>query len=84
MWTTSDAGVFPALREKGEGIRSMKGLRTWGAVLLLLNSIVLLVPAVSAALSAVTGGRPWVQTLLGVVGIVVGVAIFAGERGQKS
>ncbi len=58
----------------------MKGLQTWGAILLLASSAVLLIPALYQAISSVTAGKPWIQTLLGVAGVIVSVAMLAGRR----
>lgn len=62
----------------------MKGLQTWSAVLLLASSAVLLIPALYQALSSVTAGKPWIQILLGVAGVIVSVAVLAGRRGQSA
>lgn len=57
----------------------MRGIHPWGAALLLVNSLILLIPALYFGLSAATEGKPWVQILLGVAGLVVAVALFAGK-----
>lgn len=62
----------------------MKGLHVWGALLLLVSGIILLIPAVYQGLSRVTGERPWVQIIVGLVGIIVSLAVFAGKRDEAS
>lgn len=63
----------------------MRGLERAGAVLLLVTSSILLVPALYLGLSVVTAGRPWVQILIGIVGVIVSVAMLAGgNRGPES
>lgn len=57
----------------------MKGLQLSGAVLLLVSSIILLIPALYQGLSSVTAGRPWIQIIVGIVGIIVSLALFAGK-----
>lgn len=58
----------------------MKGLHFWSALLLLVSGLILLIPALYTALSSVTAGRPWVQIILGLVGVIVSLAVFAGKR----
>lgn len=58
----------------------MKGLQLWGAALLLVNSLILLIPALYTGLSQTTYGKPWAQILLGVVGIIVALALFSGRQ----
>ena len=57
----------------------MKGLQLSGAVLLLVSGVILLIPALYQGLSAVTAGRPWIQIIVGIVGIIVALALFAGK-----
>ena len=59
---------------------SMRGLQRWGALLLLVNSVILLIPALYTGLSAATQQKPWVQILLGVVGVIVALALVAGKQ----
>lgn len=62
-----------------------KGLQMWSALLLLVSSLILLVPSLYAALSLVTPqNKPWIQILLGVVGVIVALAQFAGGMEEKS
>ncbi|MDP3685763.1 MAG: hypothetical protein Q8R32_02950 [bacterium] len=58
----------------------MKGLQASGAFLLLVSSIILLIPALYQGLSSVTAGRPWIQIIVGIVGIIVSLALFAGKQ----
>lgn len=63
----------------------VKGLQMWGALLLLVSSLILLIPPVYTALSRVTPqNRPWIQILLGVVGVIVALAQFAGGPEEKA
>ena len=62
----------------------MKGLQLSGAVLLLVSGVILLIPALYQGLSAVTAGRPWIQIIVGIVGIVVSLALFAGKPESAS
>lgn len=57
----------------------MKGLHFWGAFLLLVSGGILLIPSLYFALSKVTGDRPWIQILLGVISVIVSLAMFAGK-----
>lgn len=57
----------------------------WGALLLLVSGLILLIPPVYTALSRVTPqNRPWIQILLGVVGVIVALAQFAGGPEEKA
>lgn len=58
----------------------MKGLHLSGAALLLVSSIILLIPALYQGLNALTAGRPWIQIIVGIVGIIVSLAMFAGKQ----
>ena len=58
----------------------MKGLQVAGAALLLVSGIILLIPSLYIGLSTVTAGKPWVQIILGIVGVIVALAIFAGKE----
>lgn len=58
----------------------MKGLQLAGSILLLAASVILLIPALYQGLSAVTAGRPWIQIIIGIVGIIVSLASFAGKQ----
>lgn len=58
----------------------MKGLQASGAFLLLVSSIILLIPALYQGLSEVTAGRPWIQIIVGIVGVIVSLALFAGKQ----
>jgi len=62
----------------------VKGLQLSGAVLLLVSGVILLIPALYQGLSAVTAGRPWIQIIVGIVGIVVSLALFAGKPESAS
>jgi len=62
----------------------MKGLQLSGAFLLLVSGVILLIPALYQGLSAVTVGRPWIQIIVGIVGIIVSLALFAGKREDAS
>lgn len=62
----------------------MKGLHLWGAVLLLASGIILLVPALYQSLSRVTVGKPWIQIMIGLVGIIVALAMLAGKTEPSS
>ncbi|TSC72687.1 MAG: hypothetical protein G01um101438_404 [Parcubacteria group bacterium Gr01-1014_38] len=62
----------------------MKGLQLSGAVLLLVSGVILLIPALYQGLSAVTAGRPWIQIIVGIVGIIVSLALFAGKPESAS
>lgn len=57
----------------------MKGLHLSGAVLLLISGILLLIPAAYQGLSRVTAGKPWVQIIVGLVGIIVALAMLVGR-----
>lgn len=61
----------------------MKGLHTWSALLLLVSGLLLLIPSLYEALSRVTGDRPWIQILLGLVGVIVSLAVFAGGKDRS-
>lgn len=52
----------------------------WGALLLLVNSLILLIPSLYFGLNLTTAGKPWVQILLGVVGVIVALAVLAGRK----
>lgn len=55
----------------------------WGALLLLVSGLILLIPSLYQALSLVTPqNKPWIQILLGVVAVIVALAEFA-ERAPK-
>lgn len=58
----------------------MKGLQLAGAALLLVSGVILLIPALYQGLSAVTAGRPWIQIIVGIVGVIVSLAMFAGKQ----
>ncbi len=58
----------------------MKGLHVWGAFLLLVSGIILLIPSLYEGLSRATGERPWIQIIVGIVGIIVSLAMFAGKK----
>lgn len=62
----------------------MRGLHLSGAVLLLVSSIILLIPALYQGLNALTAGRPWIQIIIGIVGIIVSLAMFAGKPESAS
>jgi len=66
-----------------EGGTPVKGLELASAILLLLASLILLVPALYLGLSAATAGRPWVQILVGIVGLGVSVAMLAGKNRRE-
>lgn len=62
----------------------MKSLNLWGALLLLVSGILLLIPSVYFGLSRVTGERPWIQIIVGMAGIIVSLAMFAGRKDEGS
>jgi hypothetical protein len=62
----------------------VKGTELWGAVLLLVAGILLLLPKLYESLTQLTAGTPWIQIILGVVSIVVALMLFAGgSRGSS-
>jgi len=64
--------------------KRVKGLHVWGAFLLLVSGIVLLIPSVYQGLSRATGERPWIQIIVGTTGIIVSLAMFAGKKEDVS
>ncbi len=62
----------------------MRGLHLSGALLLLVSSIILLIPALYQGLNSLTAGRPWMQILIGIVGMIVSLAMFAGKQENAS
>lgn len=58
----------------------MKGLHAWGAFLLLVSGSILLIPALYQAVSRATGERPWIQIIVGICGVIVSLAMFAGKK----
>ncbi len=62
----------------------MKGLHMWGALLLLVNSLILLIPSLYFGLNQTTAGKPWIQILLGVVGVIIALAVLAGRKEETA
>lgn len=58
----------------------MNGLRMASAALLLASGVILLIPSLYQGLSSVTAEKPWVQIILGLVGVIVALAVFAGKE----
>lgn len=57
-----------------------KSLNLWAAVLLLVGGLVHLIPEVYERLTALTGGTPWIQIVVGILSVIVALVMFAGEK----
>ena len=61
-------------------MKDAKSMQLWAAVLLLLGGLVHLIPAVNQGLTSLTGGRPWIQIVVGILSIIVALILFAGDK----
>jgi len=61
----------------------MSTVQLWSAVLLLVNGLLLLIRSLYDGLLQLTGGRPWIQIILGVCSIMVALLIFSKGEGEK-
>lgn len=62
-----------------------KSLQLWAAVLLLVGGLVHLIPNIYSGLTALTGGFPWIQLVVGVLSVIVALVLFAsGERADMA
>lgn len=57
-----------------------ESLHLWAAVLLLVGGLVHLIPALNIGLTALTGGTPWIQMVVGVLSVMVALVMFAGDK----
>ena len=57
-----------------------KSLQLWAAVLLLVGGLVHLIPALYLSLASLTGGRPWIQIVVGILSVIVSLVMFAGDK----
>lgn len=59
-----------------------KSLQLWAAVLLLVGGLVHLVPMLYTSLASLTGGRPWIQIIVGILSIIVSLVLFSGDKSE--
>lgn len=57
-----------------------KNLQLWAAVLLLVGGLIQLIPALYTGLSQLTGGNPWLQSIIGMLSVIVALVLFAGDK----
>lgn len=57
-----------------------KSLGLWAAVLLLVGGLVHLIPGLYSGLTALTGGFPWIQVVVGILSVIVALVMFAGDK----
>ncbi len=58
----------------------MKGLSTWGGILLLVGGLVHLIPSLYSWLANLTGGTPWIQIIVGLISVVVALVVLFGSK----
>lgn len=64
------------------GLMRAVNLRLWAAGALLVGGLVHLIPSLDAGLTALTGGRPWLQMALGLLSVVMALIMFSHDNGQ--
>ncbi|MFH1175344.1 MAG: hypothetical protein V1698_01315 [bacterium] len=58
----------------------MKGLNLWAAVFLILGGAVHTFPQLYRWLTDLTGGVAWVQIVVGVISVIIGLITLLGEQ----
>lgn len=61
-------------------MQDTKSMQLWAAVLLLVGGLVHLIPALGAGLTDLTGGRPWLQMIVGLLSVIIALVLFAGDK----
>ena len=54
----------------------MEGMKVWVSILLLIGGLVHLIPSLYSWLSALTGGTPWIQMIVGVISVLVALSMW--------
>lgn len=57
-----------------------ESLGLWAAVLLLVGGIMHMIPGLYSGLTVLTGDRPWIQILVGILSVIVSLVMFAGDK----
>lgn len=60
----------------------MKGINLWASVFLIVGGLVHTFPQLYTWLSDLTGGTAWIQIIVGVVSVIIGLIMLLGNVGQ--
>ena len=61
----------------------MKGLSIWAAVFLIVGGLVHTFPQLYKWLADLTGGVAWIQIVVGVISVIIGLILLLGESSEK-
>jgi len=61
----------------------MKGLSIWAAAFLIAGGLIHTFPQLYSWLTDLTGGIAWIQIIMGVVSVIIGLILLLGEQTEK-
>jgi len=58
----------------------MKGINLWAAIFLIIGGIAHTFPQLYSWLTDLTGGVAWIQIIIGIVSVIIGLIALLGEQ----